>query len=147
MSARELDRAEVLRLVVERRLSVNDAAEQMGVTRRQVSRHLKAYRTDGVAGLVSKRRGKPSNRRRTQAFRSNVMALVREHYGDFRPTLAAEKLLERHGITIGKENLRGWMVADGIWTTRTQRKKRVQQPRARRERFGELIQIDGSLHW
>ena len=147
MSARELDRAEVLRLVVERRLGVNEAAERMGVTRRQASRLLKAFRADGVAGLVSKRRGRPSNRRHLEAFRSTVMTLVAEHYADFGPTLAAEKLLERHGIAVGKETLRGWMVADGLWQTRTERRKRVQQPRPRRERFGELVQIDGSQHW
>lgn len=38
------------------------------------------------------------------------------------------------------------MIADGTWTTRRERKKRVQQPRRRRACFGELIQIDGCLH-
>ena len=147
VSARELDRAEILRLVVERRLGVGEAAERMGVTRRQASRLLRAFREEGVAGLASKRRGKPSNRRHPPAFRSEVMAIVAEHYADFGPTLAAEKLVERHAIAVGKETLRGWMVADGLWTTRTERRKRVHQPRPRRERFGELIQIDGSLHW
>ena len=147
VSARELDRAEVLRLVVERRLGVGEAAERMGVTRRQASRLLKAFRTDGIAGLASKRRGRPSNRRHPEAFRSSVMAIVAERYADFGPTLATEKLAERHQIAVGKETLRCWMAADGLWATRTERRRRVQQPRARRERFGELIQIDGSLHW
>jgi len=39
------------------------------------------------------------------------------------------------------------MIEVGIWESRIERKKRVQQPRNRRECFGELIQIDGSLHW
>jgi hypothetical protein len=38
------------------------------------------------------------------------------------------------------------MIEDGIWKTRTQRKKRIQQPRHRRDCYGELVQIDGSEH-
>jgi hypothetical protein len=33
----------------------------------------------------------------------------------------------------------------GIWMSRTER-KRIQQPRYRREHIGELVQIDGSDH-
>ncbi|GAL16382.1 transposase [Vibrio astriarenae] len=38
------------------------------------------------------------------------------------------------------------MVADSLWTPRSQRKAKVYQPRYRRDCFGELIQIDGSHH-
>jgi hypothetical protein len=38
------------------------------------------------------------------------------------------------------------MTEDGIWKTRAQRKKRIQQPRHRRDCYGELVQIDGSDH-
>jgi hypothetical protein len=72
------------------------------------------------------------------------MELVHSRYADFGPTLAQEKLLELHGVTISVETLRQWMIADGLWTPHTQRGKRVQQPRRRRECLGELIQIDGS---
>ncbi len=37
------------------------------------------------------------------------------------------------------------MIEAGIWRPRAER-KRIQQPRHRREHFGELIQIDGSEH-
>ena len=147
MSKRELDRAEVLQRIVDRRLSVTDAADLIGLTRRQTSRLLVAYRTSGTAGLMSKRRGKPSNRRHTDAFRGYVLGLVRERYHDFGPTLAVEKLTELHDVTVSRETLRKWMIEDGLWESRTERKKRVQQPRQRRARFGELVQIDGSLHW
>ena len=39
------------------------------------------------------------------------------------------------------------MTEAGIWVSRRERKKRVFQPRGRRDCFGELIQIDGSHHW
>ena len=73
--------------------------------------------------------------------------LIRERYHDFGPTLAREKLIELHQITVGKETLRQWMTEAGIWTSRRERKQRIYQPRARRDCLGELVQIDGSHHW
>jgi len=74
------------------------------------------------------------------------MALVRERYADFGPTLAAEKLGELHDMRISRETLRAWMVADGLWQTRKKRRGRVHQPRYRRDCLGELVQVDGSEH-
>ncbi len=39
------------------------------------------------------------------------------------------------------------MTEAGIWMSRRERKKRLHQPRGRRDCFGELVQIDGSHHW
>jgi hypothetical protein len=73
---------------------------------------------------------------------------VRERYRDFGPTFAGEKLLEHHDIRVATETLRQWMIADGLWKTRVQRRKRIQQPRHRRDCYGELVQIDGcDHHW
>jgi hypothetical protein len=60
--------------------------------------------------------------------------------------LAAEKLREDHGIALGRETLRQWMIEAGLWRDRKQR-KRIHQPRPRRDCVGELVQIDGSEHW
>ena len=75
-----------------------------------------------------------------------MLALVRERYPDFGATLATEKLAERHGLTIGVETLRQWMMAEGLWIDRRHRLPSPHQPRRRRECLGELVQIDGSEH-
>src|SRR5277367_2935147 len=147
MSDGELRRLELLRDLDHHRLTTATAAELLGLQRRQVFRLLKAYRSEGPAGLISKRRGRPSNRRKPEAFRAQVLSIIRERYWDFGPTLVAEKLGERHGITVGRETVRKWMIAEGLWLDRKQRKKRVHQPRGRRECVGELVQVDGSEHW
>jgi hypothetical protein len=76
-----------------------------------------------------------------------VLAIVRERYTDFGPTLAAEKLAEFHSLPVGVETLRQWMIAGGIWVRCRDRIKRIHQPRHRRDCLGELIQIDGCEHW
>jgi hypothetical protein len=147
MSRSEIDRMSVLRDLAEDRIRVSEAARLMGLGRRQVLRLAKAYRQRGPAALVSKRRGKRSNRSYPTGLRAEVIGLIRERYSDFGPTLAAEKLSELHGIRLGRETIRQWMMAAGFWKDRKQRMKPVHQPRNRRECVGELIQIDGSQHW
>ncbi|EIM30264.1 ISNCY family transposase [Microvirga lotononidis] len=147
MSRAEIDRVHILRDVVAERITVREAAQLLRITRRQVFRLLKAYQAGGPAALVSSRRGKPSNRSYPAVLRSEVLALITATYADFGPTLACEKLAERHGIDLGVETIRRWMIAAGLWQDRKQRLNRVHQPRYRRDCVGELIQIDGSEHY
>jgi hypothetical protein len=147
MSNGELSRLEVLRDLDQRRLTTAAAGQLLGLERCQVFRLLKAYRMAGPTGLISKRRGRRGNRRKPEALRRAVLAIIREWYWDFGPTLAAEKLREVHQITLGRETLRLWMIEAGIWADRDQRRKQVHQPRHRRDCVGELVQIDGCEHW
>jgi hypothetical protein len=100
MSQKELHRLEVIQKVRDERLSVVQAAGLLDLSRSQVHRLLQAYDRDGPAGLVSKKRSRPSNRRHSEEFRNATLDLIREHYLDFGPTLAREKLIELHGILI-----------------------------------------------
>jgi hypothetical protein len=111
-----------------------------------VKRLVGAHRNAGAAGLVSRRRGRPSNRRITQAEREQVLAIVRTHYADFGPTLAAEYLAGYHRFERSVETLRGWMIEEGLWKPKRQRRQRPFQLRERRAGVGELVQIDGSPH-
>jgi transposase len=106
MSRNELTRLRVLIDVADGRLSVADATGLIGVGRRQIYRLLHAFRADGADGLISRKRGGPSNRALGSVFRETVLAIVRERYADFGPTLAAEKLSELHGLDLGVETLR-----------------------------------------
>jgi hypothetical protein len=146
MSDGELTRLEVLRDLDHGRLTTETAAQLLRLGRRQVFRLLRAYRTEGPTGLISKRRGRRSNRRKPEPLRKAVLTIVREWYWDFGPTLAAEKLREDHGIAVGRETLRQWMIETGLWRDRKQR-RRIHQPRPRRDCVGELVQVDGSEHW
>jgi hypothetical protein len=146
MSREEIDRLAVIRRVVERRLSQKKAGELIGLSTRQVRRLCRAYGRSGPIGLASGKRGMPSNRKLPEELRKRAIAIVRERYHDFGPTLAQEKLVELHEVEASKETVRKWMVAEGIWVTRAARGAKVHQPRQRRSCLGELVQIDGSPH-
>jgi hypothetical protein len=91
MSDGELSRLEVLRDLDQRRLTTAAAGQLLGLERRQVFRLLKAYRTEGPSGLISKRRGCRSNRRKPEALRRAVLAMIREWYWDFGLTASSGK--------------------------------------------------------
>ena len=146
LSMREADRAGVIGQVAERRLRQREAAERLGLSVWQVKRLLARYRERGPSGLVSERRGKPSNNAMAEAVRREAMELVRKRYPDFGPTFAREKLVEDHGYRLSVETLRRWMMADGLWRAKTRREVRAHQSRPRRECLGDLVQIDGSPH-
>ena len=111
------------------------AAQLLGRSERQVWRLLKAFRGDGVAGLISKKRGRPSNRRIASGGAcGGDCEIVRQNYADFGPTLAAEKLAEEHGFAVSSETLRQWMIEDGLWRDRKQRKQRSPAAAAARMR-------------
>lgn len=146
MSRKEVDRLAVIQQVAARQLRQRHAAELLGVGVRQVKRLLRRYRLQGAAGLISGHRTRGATNAFSEAFRARVLDLVREHYGDFGPTLACEKLAERHALELSVETLRQWMIGASLWRPKRRRRARVHQRRPRRPRYGELVQIDGSPH-
>ncbi len=145
MSERDLKRIEVLTEILAGRRTVESGAAVLGLKWRQIFRLLARYKEHGGASVIHQARGRASNRQMNPGVREYAVELVRTRYADFGPTLAAEVLLEKHGIKVGRETLRRWMVADGLWLSRKQRRS-FHQPRLRRESYGELVQIDGSEH-
>jgi transposase len=103
MSGKELSRMEVGWEVAARRMKIAQAAGRLGLSPRQIKRLVRAYRQTGAEGLVSRRRGKPSNHRFEDAFKVQVLARVRENYPDFGPTPAAE-YLRAEGLTYRTED-------------------------------------------
>jgi len=146
MSSKELSRLEVIQKLAEKRMRQKEAGRILGVSVRHVKRLLKNYRREGVQGLVSKRRGQPSNHRLSEETRQKVLGLLKSKYTGFGPTLACEKLVEVEELQISKESVRQLMIPEGLWRPRKARKAVVHQMRARRACFGELVQIDGSPH-
>ena len=146
MSQKEAQRYAIVQRVQAGELSQGQAALALAVSVRQVKRLCRRVRDQGASGLVSRKRGVPSNRRIEPAQREHFVGLVRERYADFGPELAREYLARDHGFGYSTETLRGWMIEAGVWKAKLRRAKRVHSPRERRACVGELVQIDGSHH-
>ncbi len=146
MSVKEAERLGVMRQIDKKILNIRQASEQLGVSLRQAKRIRKRYLIEGEKGLISKKRGAVSGNKIPDEVRDKVMNLVKTTYQNFGPTLACEKLEERDGIELSSETLRKWMIEEGLRKPKKRKEKRLYQRRLRRERFGELLQGDGSPH-
>jgi hypothetical protein len=144
MSQRERDRLRVLHSVLDGERTQVEAARLLQLTPRQVRRLQQRLQQGGDAALVHGLRGRPSNHRTDAKLRGRVLRAYRKDYPDFGPTFAAEKLADR-GLEVSPDTLRRWLLAEGLWETR-RRRERHRSRRPRRACFGELVQMDTSIH-
>jgi len=145
MKPEEMRRIHIIRTAMEKAITQNEAAVKIGVCERQVRRIVARVRAIGDRGIVHRLRGKKSNRAFGDSVKNKVLELFKDKYSDFGPTLASEKILERDKIKVNDETLRRWLVERNI-PHRERRKRKHRQWRERKERYGEMIQIDGSHH-
>lgn len=146
MSIKEAERLGVMRQIDKKKLSIRQGSEQLGISIRQTKRIRKRYLNEGEAGLVSRKRNKPSNRKIPENVRSQMVGLLKMKYVDFGPTLAKEMLSKHDNLKVSVETLRKWMKEEGVWKAKKRKDRKVYQRRQRRSRFGELLQGDGSPH-
>ncbi|MEZ9687747.1 helix-turn-helix domain-containing protein, partial [Vibrio atlanticus] len=111
MSEKDIHRFKVLTDVREKRLRQVDAAIILNLSARHIRRLVNKLVSLGAQSLTHAARGRPSNRRYSEHFRIEILKLIREHYSDFSPTFALEKLTELHNLSVSKETLRQWMIA------------------------------------
>src|SRR3569833_4302885 len=143
---RDLERLKTIQAVVDGDLKPGRAAERLSMTVRQIERLVIRYRAECPVGLISRHRHRTGIRALKSTLAEQILAILRDQYPDFGPTLATEKQRERHNIVVAKETIRQLQIATGLWIPRKLRAPRIHQPRARRACVGELIQIDGCEH-
>ena len=145
MTQAERDRLVALKKANKKLITQKQAAEEIGVTERQVRRLLRKLRRKGDRAVLHELRGRPSNRKLPAELEQRAIAVLSDPvYRGFGPTLAAEYLHKRHRIAVSKETLRRWMAKAGLWKAGRRRVVEVHQWRARRGRCGELVQWDTS---
>ena len=147
MTQAERDRLVALKKAKKKLITQKQAAEEIGVTQRQVRRLLRKLRRKGDRAVLHELRGRPSNRRLPAELEQRAIAVLSDPvYLGFGPTLAAEYLCKRHRSAVSKETLRRWMAKAGRWKADRRRVVEVHQWRQRRSRCGELVQWDTSTH-
>lgn len=145
MSKKERDRISILERLKRKTISHAAAAAALAISERQLYRIASRVRAEGDAGLIHRLRGHPSNRGRGGELRRTVLALYRQRYADYGPTLFCERLEKVHAIILDGETARRWLIADKQWLP-AQRKHRHRKKRERRPATGSLLQFDGSPH-
>ncbi len=146
MSSKELVRYRVLGGVLEGQLALQDAASTLGVSPRHARRLVKRLREQGPAGLVHGNRGRSPSNRTPDELREQILAWVDGPYAGFNDTHLVELLVEREGVSIGRETLRGILRAGGHAPKRKRRPKKHHRRRKRSASKGLMVLWDGSPH-
>ena len=147
MTQTERDRLVALKKAKRKLITQKQAAEEIGVTERQVRRLLRKLRRKGDRAVIHELRGRPSNRKLPDELQRRAIAILSDSvYRGFGPTLVSEYLEKKHQIVVSKETLRGWMFQGGLWIPGQRRVVEVHPWRPRRSRCGELVQWDTSAH-
>ena len=147
MTQADRDRLVTLKKAKKRLITQREAAEELGLSVRQVKRLLCALRRDGDKAVIHGLCGRPSNRRIEEKIECEaVKILATPVYNGFGPTLASEYLGKKHGIEVSKETLRPWMIRAKLGRGKQEKVPAVHSWRPRRSRFGELVQWDTSEH-
>lgn len=145
MSNKELERKTLLEHYICKKLTLLDVSTRLRISYRQTKRIWKNYQKEKDKGLQHKNRGRKPKNALLQSFKDKVLFLYQDKYFEFGPTFAAEKILEDDGLIIHPETLRLWLKAEGLWSKKRKRKIHRER-RERKAGFGELLQIDGSIH-
>jgi len=144
MSQHERDVLVVMNGVLQGERTQSEAARLLHLTERQVRRIQRRLEAEGDGAVVHRLRGRPSNRQLSGKLREQVLEVYQEELSDFGPTLASE-VLEERGLIVSPDTLRRWLTASGLWQ-RHRRRDQHRSRRPRRECFGELVQMDASIH-
>lgn len=147
MSQKELNKYEVIKRSIRREITVEKAAELLGLSERQIYRLKAQVKEKGPLGVIHGNRGKPSNRKIPEKERQQIINLLHRYYSDFHPTHASEKLEEIHGFKRDPKTIRQIMINEGLWEPKKRKRVKYRCFRPRKEHFGEMVQFDGSYEY
>jgi len=144
MSRKEARRPGLVQAALARTITTAAGALALKMSLRQFRRLKARYRTEGVRGLVHRRRGQPSGRGLDVEIRDRVVELVQTTYRDFNDCHATEKLRELEGLPVSRSTVRRLRRARGVPPKRRRRPPQHRARRPRRAARGALVLVDGS---
>lgn len=89
MTVQEADKYALMKQIGPKKISIREASQIMGISYRQARRLWQRYQREGPKGLISKRRGKPSNNQIPKTIKEMALSLIKSRYADYGPTLRA----------------------------------------------------------
>lgn len=137
-------RLHVLSLVDRAKITVAQATEALGRSRRQLFRLLAKLRAGGPPALAHGNRGRPPANVLPPALGQRIVALARGRYAGLNDIHLTEKLTAVEGLTVSRATVQRWLRAAGVASPRRRRAPRHRSRRPRRPQEGLLVLLDGS---
>ncbi|MEZ0343214.1 MAG: ISNCY family transposase [Caldimicrobium sp.] len=139
-----MDRFCILQEVLQKRITLKDAALILGLSYRQAIRLKKRLLQNGLEGLQRKAPPKPPNLKLTPDLIQKIIHLKTTLYYDFNISHFKDKLASLHNISLSYETLRQILIKNGLHQPK--KKRKFYKRRKRMPKAGMLVQMDSSLH-
>lgn len=146
MSAKQWKRLDVVERVERFELSMSQAAQVMGLSKRQVRRLRRKVKAQGRKAVQHGNRGRRPSNRIADAVRKRVVMLATTKYAGFNDTHLTEKLSEEEGIEVSRVTVRRLLRAAGVGAARKHRAPKYRRRRERKAQAGMMMLWDGSRH-
>jgi transposase len=144
LTLNQLQRYQTCQALLDGRLTTDEAALALGLSRRQVQRLKHRLQADGPQALRHGNTARPPANKTPEPLRQQVLDLASTTYAHFNFCHLADILAEEHHIILSDETLRRWLRPLGHG--RPLRRGKHRRRRTRRAREGELLFLDGSPH-
>jgi transposase len=145
MSQEQWKRLDVLRRLEAGALSRSEAAQVLGLTKRQVRRLVRAFEREGRRALVHGNLGREPANKLPARTRERIAALQAGKYAGFNDQHFTEKL-ELEGMAVSRSTVRRVLREAGVPAARKRRPPRHRRRRDRRAQEGMMMLWDGSRH-
>ena len=142
----ELNRYEVIRYLLDERMTNRAAGRSLGLSIRQIQRIKKRVNEEGVRGVFHGNKGRKPVHAFSLEIKEEVISLFREKYFDFNFSHLADYLSATEGINIGRETLRKWLRSAGLGG-KQHRQPAHKKRRLRCSKIGQMLFLDGSPHY
>ena len=139
----------IIRKAISGKLTTAQAAAKLGVTKQYVNKLKRAYAEKGAKAFTHGNAGKAKPWRTDAETESKIVGLYRGKYAGFNYRHYLEKLNEDEGVSVSYDALHRILTSAGFKSPKRHKakKEKAKHPtRPRREHFGELLQIDASIH-
>jgi transposase len=141
----ELKRVKVMELVKHKSMTMKEASETLGLTKRQARRILAKYIREGEKGITHAARGRRSPRALSEDIKAKVVKLYDEKYSDSNFTHFSELLEEREKIKLSLSSVGRILKSAGKESKKAlKRRPKKHRPRERRAQEGMLWQTDAT---
>jgi hypothetical protein len=144
MSRKEVPRPGLIKLALAGQITNQQGAAGSRLTVRQFQRVKVRFRTEGLRGLLHRRRGQPSPRALGSVLRARVAELLQSVYRDVNDCHATEKLREVEGLSVSRASVRRIRRALGLPAKHRRRPRQHRGRRTPAPRRGALVLLDGS---
>lgn len=146
MSEQQWRRVDVLERLEKGCLTVGEAAQVLGLCRRQVQRARKVFKVKGKKAVLHGNCGQVPPNRISDEVRQKVVGLWKGKYVRFNDQHFTEKLESKEGVKLSVRSVRRILRAAGITAIRKRRPRKHRRRRDRKPQAGMMILWDGSRH-